>query len=362
MCRDRKCTLLKHTHPAIFKSIDPKLNPKINLDELKRGSTIILNWICPINPCGHHIFPAPVYRRVRSKKDGCPYCNHRKVCPCDCLKNQRPDLMAFWDWVRNIEDGFNPKELSFGSQEMVNWICPEDCGHHRYKMRISHKTRPNGLKCPYCSNHKTCPCKSFPMIFPEIFLDFDLENNEGIDPYSLAPHSDKRVNWKGHECGHFWRTRINNRTNGRGNGCPICKESKLEKLCQSILDELEYEYKPEQTLPGCYDKQLLRFDFRIYDFSRPVVIDVDGSFHFDHVYFDGKKSHLEKVQRRDYKKFVHCFREKIHFLRISYSEQERMRRHIINFFRHVAETEKRYPDEAWIDFRGVEYEDVFQID
>ena len=58
-------------------------------------------------------------------------------------------LMAEWNWEKNIEHGFDPHKLTCGSGRKVWWECSKG---HVWLATIRHKS--NGTKCPYCSNKK----------------------------------------------------------------------------------------------------------------------------------------------------------------------------------------------------------------
>ena len=61
---------------------------------------------------------------------------------------------------------------------------------------------------------------NFAILYPELLGSWNLERNKGINPYELAPKSNRKVWWKCEE-GHEWLAAISSRTNGHG--CYKCK-------------------------------------------------------------------------------------------------------------------------------------------
>jgi rubrerythrin len=55
---------------------------------------------------------------------------------------------------------------------------------------------------------------------PELLADWDLERNDGLDPFTVGPYSARKVWWRCRECGHEWKTSPRERTVGCG--CPVC--------------------------------------------------------------------------------------------------------------------------------------------
>lgn len=109
-----------------------------------------------------------------------------------------------------------------------------------------------------------------------------------------------------------------------GNRCPICKESKGEKLISGLMDKLNIEYEKEKTFNDLKYKSSLRFDFQIFINGKFGLIEYDGIQHFEPINFTGKLSEEQLLkqfknnQLRDQLKNDYCKKNNIPFLRIPY--------------------------------------------
>lgn len=82
-----------------------------------------------------------------SKGVGCPFCSGRNSTPEDNLLIKRPDLMAEWDYKKNLE--LDPEKIKSSSGKRVWWKCKNG---HEWSATIDH--RNNGRGCPYCNAYK----------------------------------------------------------------------------------------------------------------------------------------------------------------------------------------------------------------
>jgi len=109
-CDGKKCGLGKHVvagiylcphnnlqvkHPELIKQWHHDNKP-MNSYTSKSGEKVW--WICEINPCGCHIWPAAIKNRTdKDKPTGCPYCKKGKVCEHNNLEVLFPHLKIEWD-------------------------------------------------------------------------------------------------------------------------------------------------------------------------------------------------------------------------------------------------------------------------
>ncbi len=103
-------------------------------------------------------------------------------------------------------------------------------------------------------------------------------------------------------------------------GCPICKESKGERLVSNILESLNLKYIPQKTFNNLRYKYLLHFDFYIPSLN--VCIEFDGEQHFRPVMGWGGDELFKNVQHRDNLKNEYCKNNNIPLLRISYIDYD----------------------------------------
>jgi hypothetical protein len=276
-----------------------------------------------------------------------------------------------WDYEKNNKKKIFPDKLNPESSDIAYFICQShtSCSLHKFKARIR-GTICESYGCTWCS-HKSghiCSCDAFPNKWPELYKDFDHGNNE-MDPYTLSEGSAVYINWKGYNCNHTWNARLSSRTK-QGNGCPVCKNSKLELKLKEILEKLKDKYnisfKPQKTFNECRNpktNRILPFDEGVKGFKKEAVIEGDGIQHFEDLHFDGKTSDLGNTQFRDKIKTLYCFKNNIHLLRISYSEIDNIEKHIREFFEMIKEYEA--DEECQIPvlmLKGKEYlEDTYRI-
>ncbi len=69
---------LSTTYPELADSIDLKLNPDVNLENLHSGSKDCIMWVCGRNP--KHVWKARVSKRAQGEQ-GCPKCSNRVSRP-----------------------------------------------------------------------------------------------------------------------------------------------------------------------------------------------------------------------------------------------------------------------------------------
>lgn len=115
---------------------------------------------CRIDNCEWEAAPNNI---LRGK--GCPYCSGLRVIPGENdLQTLRPDLMKEWNWKKNNQLHFNPRQLKVQSNKSVWWLCAYG---HEWSAAIS--SRSTGIGCPICA-------KENQVSHAEITLYFYLKN------------------------------------------------------------------------------------------------------------------------------------------------------------------------------------------
>ena len=111
----------------------------------------------------------------------------------------------------------------------------------------------------------------------------------------------------------------------KGAGCPICKNSKGEKLVARVLDYLNISYQREVSFPDLLgDINQLRFDFAVFKNNKLFcLIEYDGSQHFMYK----KGFHPSRVtfmlqKKYDRLKDTYCNQHNIRLIRISYKVKD----------------------------------------
>lgn len=137
-----------------------------------------------------------------------------------------------------------------------------------------------------------------------------IEQNQFINKAKLI-HGDKydysKIEYKGihkkvciicPEHGEFWQT---SSSHLKGNGCPICNESKLERQVALFLDENGVKYERQKKFKWLGKQSL---DFYLPEYN--IAIECQGEQHFKPIeHFGGIDKFLD-TQKNDFKKFKLC--------------------------------------------------------
>ena len=93
-----------------------------------------------------------------------------------------------------------------------------------YRLHDEKRSLLNKGDCPICSGKRIVSgINDLLTQYPDVCHEWYYEkNNEiGLFPDKVAPHSDKRVWWKCSTCGYIWQSKIDSRTRMKS-GCPEC--------------------------------------------------------------------------------------------------------------------------------------------
>jgi hypothetical protein len=134
--------------------------------------------------------------------------------------------------------------------------------------------------------------------------------------------SDDKVSIRCFEHGYFFQVAQYHLS---GNGCPVCKQSKLEKEVVSILDRLRVKYERQFSplfLKNGKGQQTV--DFHLIDYN--IAIECQGKQHFIPVDFAGKgeewaNESFEINIKRDYIKLEKCLLNNIKMLYVIDNEK-----------------------------------------
>jgi DNA-directed RNA polymerase subunit RPC12/RpoP len=129
---------LSVTHPDLVKEWHPTKNKDLTPDMVSYASGRKIWWL---GKCGHKWKSCLAKRTTRL--DGCPYCNHKKICKKRSLSYLYPDLCLELHPTKNKLD---PNKIFAHSHKKTWWLCKK-CGNEWIAViNQRHKT-----KCPACS-------------------------------------------------------------------------------------------------------------------------------------------------------------------------------------------------------------------
>lgn len=206
--------------PKLAEEWDYEKNINLLPEYFTAGSNVKVWWKC--SNC-NSLYEASIMHRV----DGtaCPYCAGKKVNETNNLAIKYPELLKSWDYEKNLN--LSPDNIYYSSRQKVWWKCLK-CGKS-YQMAICSKIKVLNDMCSNCRHKKLGEINQLKAAMKddsilvsnsELIKEWDYDKNLLISPELVSIKSGKVVWWKCSKCGHSWKTRIINRTNG--NHCPMC--------------------------------------------------------------------------------------------------------------------------------------------
>lgn len=207
-------------YPELAKEWHPTMNGDVKPSEIAPTSNKKYFWVCDKG----HVYDAAADKRAIGQN--CPYCaNRRLLAGFNDIKTRCPEAAADWDYELN---NGGPEDYKYCSNLSAHWICSK-CGE-RWESRIIDRTKAK-FGCKLCSSKARAEAKSKThaqrtggIQSPLLLAEWDYEKNEGL-PSEYSPQSDKYAYWVCSKCGYHYRSKINNRTNGRC--CPCCANKKV---------------------------------------------------------------------------------------------------------------------------------------
>ena len=108
----------------------------------------------------------------------------------------------------------------------------------------------------------------------------------------------------------------------KGEGCPVCRESKGERSIKHFLTKKGLSFKQQHRINQCRRKFPLPFDFAVFneDGSLRCLIEYQGEQHFRPVKTWGGIENLLLIKERDEIKRKYCLDNNIPLYYVSYKE------------------------------------------
>ena len=83
------------------------------------------------------------------------------------------DLATLHPEIAEEADGWDPKEITYGSNKKLPWKCKKG---HTWETTVETRTR-KGTGCPYCSNQKLLTgFNDLQTLHPYLILDFQIQD------------------------------------------------------------------------------------------------------------------------------------------------------------------------------------------
>ena len=203
-----------------------------------KGVAKKFSWKCEKG----HVWESLITARV-TQNQGCPVCSNKKVqAGFNDLQTTHPELAA-------EADGWDPTEISFGSQKKLTWKCNKG---HRFQASVGSRSGGNG--CPVCSNRKLeIGSNDLLTLFPELAAEAD-----GWDPSKVLAGSGIKQKWIC-KLGHRFEVTVSARTS-RGTGCNVCSGKVIQPGFNDLATKFPEVAKeadgwdPRTVAAGTHDK------------------------------------------------------------------------------------------------------------
>lgn len=111
-----------------------------------------------------------------------------------------------------------------------------------------------------------------------------------------------------------------------GSGCPMCKESKGERLIQKALTDLGKKFYTQHKFDDCRNVLPLPFDFAVETKEGLVLIEYQGEQHYHPCGFGGNADiNFQKIKKNDAIKRKFCAEKRYTLVEISYRDIEKIK-------------------------------------
>ena len=270
-------------------------------------------------------------------KEGCPYCSNRKILKgFNDFASCYSEYLKYWNYKKNDK---NPDEI-FKSGTYNAWFKCEK--GHDFQIKIN-KLHNQKTFCPICNGSKVKGINDLESLYPNLMLEWDYDKNNKL-PSEIFYKRDEKFWWKC-ENGHEFQMSPYSRT-CKFRGCPICCESKGEKLIRKFLENNNLNFKAQYWFEDLKDENPLRFDFAVFNKHNELIhlIEFDGEQHFRPIDYSGKnperaKNEFELLQKHDQMKLNYCSEHNISLLRIKFDQLKEVNDILTKIFKtHMNET------------------------
>ncbi len=172
-------------------------------------------WQCRKN--SEHTWQTQARTRI-ARDSGCPSCRDKTRRKLPPLAEDSPQLAAEWHPTKNGDR--TPSNVTAGAKGEAWWRCSKD-PTHEWKASVNGRRRGNG--CPICAGYLSHSTTSLESLRPELAKEWHPTKNGVRKPSDVTLGSGRVVWWR---CSldprHEWKSKVLNRTRGRGSGCPVC--------------------------------------------------------------------------------------------------------------------------------------------
>lgn len=248
--------------------------------------------------------------RVFIKHQTCPKCSER-TSDTDSFKRKVKELTG---------DEFKVTGEYTKSNAPIEMFHQKGCEEYFSKTPSSFLSFPG---CPLCGNKKST--RKTTREFKEEVRERFKGSYKVIGEYKTR---EDLVKVK-HKCGHIYDILPDTLLRKHPlSGCPSCAESLSvgEKMIRKELNKLRVSFSQQYTFNDCKNKNVLRFDFAIFDSQGNIakLIEYDGEQHYRPIEFFGGAESFKYRRENDKIKNKFCQDNKIDLVRIPYWDLEKI--------------------------------------
>jgi predicted Zn-ribbon and HTH transcriptional regulator len=260
--------------------------------------------------CGYtwEAMPDNLIRGIKRGLAVCPVCNSKLKLSTDDFKVRVKELTG---------DEYEILGEYVNNQTHIK-MRHNKC-NHVYHVSPNHFL--NGKRCPKCKFEKQGNRlrKSHQQFIKEVY-------NLVRDEYQILSNyinNKEKVKILHNICGSIYKVSPDKFL--IGTRCPICKNTKGEKVIMTYLTEKNIKNTQQFSFADCKFEKILRFDFAIFDDNNNLsyLIEYDGIQHFEPTDFANKGedwaiAQFEITKKRDQIKNQYCKENNISLIRIPY--------------------------------------------
>lgn len=238
--------------------------------------------ICPI----HGEFWMTPSKHINAKQ-GCPYCQGMYKTT-EQIVNEFKEVHG---------DKYDYSKVKYkNNKSKVCIVCPI---HGEFWQTTSNHLKGRG--CPKCAK------ENLRKLYVSNLGEFEIkarkihgDNYIYTEGEYVNAHTPIKIICKEH--GEFWQT-PHKHINGR-HGCPMCKESHLERYIRNLLFENNIEFVSQKNFDWLLFQKNLYLDFYLPDYN--IAIECQGEQHYRAVNYFGGEEQFKISQERDKSKKQLC--------------------------------------------------------
>lgn len=293
-----------------------RVNPNIILTEPYSNFKTKIQCRCTIDGHVWSAFPQNLLRG-----HGCPLCSANKT--------RTRLLKSHDDFVRELSQ-INPNVLVIGAYKKGDTKILCECKIDGFQWNSRPSDLLHGKGCPECKKEVIRGA----LVKPHSeFVNEMKQLHPQIKIIGKYVNSYTKILCECKIDGNRWFVLPSNLI--KGQGCPVCNESRGENAITNILKQWNVDFIPQFKFGDCKNTRPLPFDFYLPKYN--MCIEYDGEQHFRAVNFGGCSDAIaidahKKTILNDEIKNKYCREHNIELIRISYVDFNRINEILENIF------------------------------